>query len=89
MCSSDLQEDPDERVDLADSQEHAAIRADLTDRLIAELYGSDVQWVENGQLVGLPDRPYTPGPNKGLSGVRGLHFPSPPHDDSGQVVGTP
>ena len=84
-----MQEDPDERVDLADSQEHAAIRADLTDRLIAELYGSDLEWVENGRLVGLPDRPYTPGPNKGLSGVRGLHFPAPPLDDSGQVVGTP
>ena len=85
----DLQEDPDERVDLSLSEAHAAVCANLKEQLISQLYGSDLEWLDNGQLVGLPDRTYTPGSNKGLSGVRGLHFPSPPLDDSGQVVGIP
>ena len=85
----DLQEDPDERVDLSSSEAHASVCANLKEQLISQLYGGDLQWLDNGQLVGLPDRTYTPGSNKGLSGVRGLHFPSPPLDDSGQVVGIP
>lgn len=85
----DLQEDPDELNDLSESAAHATIREDLTQQLVAELYGDDLTWVKDGQLVGLPDKDYEPSPNKALSGVRGLHFPQPPLDNSGKVVGIP
>ena len=74
----DLDEDPRELSDLSDSTNHEDIRKDLTDRLISELYGGDESWVENGELVGLPDKPSDPKPNRGLSGQRGSHWPVPP-----------
>jgi arylsulfatase A-like enzyme len=82
----DLAEDPDELNDLSQSPAHAEVRQELTQKLSAEFYGGDEEWYQDGKLVGLPDRDYAPSPNKGLSGVRGLHFPPPPQDDSGQVV---
>ncbi len=74
----DLTEDPRELNDLSDSADHTEIRKDLTNKLIAELYGSDETWVVNGQLVGLPDQPSGSKPNRGLSGQRGSHWPVPP-----------
>ena len=74
----DLAEDPRELNDLSDSADHTEIRKDLTNKLIAELYGSDETWVVNGQLVGLPDQPSGSKPNRGLSGQRGSHWPVPP-----------
>ncbi|MEZ4561078.1 MAG: DUF4976 domain-containing protein, partial [Caldilineaceae bacterium] len=85
----DVAHDPQELTDLADSPEHATVRADLTARLVDELYGSDLAWLDDGALVGLPDRAYTPRGNRGLSGNRGIHWPPPPLDQSGRVVGAP
>ena len=39
--------------------------------LAAELWGDDVEWVENGQLVGMAAPDYVAQPDRGLSGQRG------------------
>lgn len=72
----DLQEDPLELKDLGGLPEFQEIRRGLEQQLIEEMYGSDEQWVDGGQLKGEPDREYTPPPNRGLSGWHGLHWPS-------------
>ncbi|MFH1569260.1 MAG: sulfatase/phosphatase domain-containing protein, partial [Gemmatimonadota bacterium] len=70
----DLAEDPQEMVDLSDSARHLEIRQRLAQILQGELYGTDQQWVRNGELVGEPDRPREPAPNRRLSGQRGWRF---------------
>ncbi|MCZ6679520.1 MAG: sulfatase-like hydrolase/transferase, partial [Candidatus Poribacteria bacterium] len=81
----DLESDPQELTDLSNSAEHADVLARLTDLLISQLYGGDEAWVQNGQLVGLPDRDFVPGPNRGLSSQRGAHWPPPPQTDMPQI----
>ncbi|GIV76647.1 sulfatase-like hydrolase/transferase [Litorilinea aerophila] len=85
----DLAEDPQECHDVARAAGYASIRAGLIERLMGELYGSDEGWIQGDQLVGEPAQPYRPRPNRGLSGQRGLHWPPPPLELSGQVVGAP
>jgi arylsulfatase A-like enzyme len=85
----DLESDPNEVEDLASLPRLAAIKQRLTEHLITEFYGSDLAWVQDGVLVGLPDRKYTPKPDRGLSGQRGIHWPPPPLDISGKPVGAP
>ncbi len=74
----DLETDPYELNDLSDSSTHTDKRAELTKQLIAELYGDDLNWLDNGQLNGLPDQQAEPAPNRGLSIQRGIHWPPPP-----------
>ncbi len=74
----DLQDDPHELTDLSASRDHAAKREELTARLIGELYGSDLDWLKDGELVGRPEPEYQPQPNRGLSLQRGVHWPHPP-----------
>ncbi|MGH7145034.1 MAG: sulfatase-like hydrolase/transferase [Planctomycetota bacterium] len=73
-----LKEDPRELLDRADVPACAAVRADLTARLIAELHGGDEAWVQNGHLVGLPAPAAADGahphPNFNFSNQRGLHY---------------
>jgi arylsulfatase A-like enzyme len=85
----DLENDPNEQEDLAGSPRTAAIQQALTEQLLAHLYGSDLAWVKEGALVGLPDRQFSPRPDRGLSGQRGIHWPPPPLDNSGKPVGAP
>ncbi|MCP5118995.1 MAG: sulfatase-like hydrolase/transferase, partial [bacterium] len=81
----DTREDPSEVNDLSGAGAHAETLDRLTDLLIGELYGGDEQWVRDGRLVGLPDRTFVPGPNKGLSSQRGQHWPPPPKTDMRQI----
>ena len=67
----DLENDPRELRDLSNSADHAATLQRLSQTLVAELYGSDLEWVRDGELVGEPDKPFTPVPNRGLSSQRG------------------
>ncbi len=75
--------------DHADGPDYADVRARLTAELVDNFYGVDEEWVEDGELVGWPDREYVPQPNRGLSGQRGIHYPPPPLDEPGRVVGVP
>lgn len=69
----DLVDDPGEFQDLSDSSDHAATLTSLQASLRAELYGSDLEWLRDDVLVGLPDEDAALLPNRGLSGQRGLH----------------
>ncbi|MEZ4731393.1 MAG: sulfatase-like hydrolase/transferase [Caldilineaceae bacterium] len=71
----DLQEDPNESLDCAQDPAYAEPLERLTQVLITQLYGGDEAWVQDGTLVGLPDRPFVPGPNRGLTSQRGAHWP--------------
>jgi len=57
--------------------------------LMSDLYGGDDAWVQDGQLVGLPDQEWSPSANRNLSGVRGLHYPTPPQINADKVAGLP
>ena len=81
----DLEDDPNELRDLSGSPAYQQVLIRLTEFLIGQLYGGDEAWVEGGQLIGLPDRAFVPGPNKWLSGQRGDHFPPPPRADTQQL----
>ncbi len=81
----DIDADPQELHDLSQSPDHGAVLEDLTQKLISELYGGDEGWVRDGELEGLPNREFRPGPNRGLSSVRGHHWPPPPKTDMQQI----
>ncbi len=87
-CSQlfDLKADPQESVDLSASPEHAEILERLTGLLKSQLYGGDEEWIKDDQLVGLPDREFVPGPNRGLTSQRGEHWPPPPKTNMPQIV---
>ena len=88
----DLRSDPHELTDLgsaAAASEAGAARRRLQRVLLEQLYGDDLAWVREGELVGLPDADYRTGPNKGLSGQRGGHWPPPPRTDMQQVQWLP
>jgi arylsulfatase len=85
----DLENDPEERHNLAGLPQYADVETRLTCLLIDELYGGDEKWVNDGELVGLPNQRYQPRPDRGLSGQRGIHWPPPPLDLSGKPVGAP
>ena len=80
-----LQDDPRELNDLSDKPEAAGSRGRLEEILVRQLYGADLEWVRDGKLVGVADRTYRPGGNKGLSGQRGGHWPPPPRTDMEQI----
>lgn len=67
----DLDADPHEMLDLAADPDHAPAVQRLTTLLISELYGADLDWVQDGQLVGVPAPDFQPQPNRGLVGQRG------------------
>jgi arylsulfatase A-like enzyme len=67
----DLEEDPMELEDLSDNHEYANIKKELQFILLENLYGSDLQWVNNDTLVGLPDKQFVPFRDRGLLAQRG------------------
>ena len=71
----DLEEDPEELVDIAGRAEAAGLRAEMEARLVDQLSGEDREWVVAGRLVGLPFEPSVQNRNKGLSTQRGIHWP--------------
>ena len=74
----DLQEDPQELVNLADDDRHSDTLEELTGLLVSELYGDDLNWLSDGRLQGLPEPTYIPADNRGLLLQRGVHWPPPP-----------
>ena len=81
----DLENDPRELRNLAHDRQYTEVVSRLSDILISQLYGGDEDWVRDGQFVGLPDRDFSPGPNRGLSSQRGLHWPPPPVTNMPQI----
>ena len=70
----DIENDPREMRDLSDDPNHAEELASLKNLLMGDLFGSDLEWVKDGELVGLPDIEFKPGPIQQLQGQRGIRF---------------
>ena len=70
----DMKADRRELCDLSDSPEHAETRTKLVGQLISHMYGSDHRWIDNGQLVGQPDRLAPHICSRGFGGQRGIRF---------------
>jgi len=87
----DLQEDPDERVDLSSSQRDADTRQRLEQVLASHCYGIDVEqgWVRNGRLIGYDPGAYVPKPDRSFSAQRGVQHPQPPSGPVADNVGFP
>jgi len=81
----DINADPHEMSDLSASPDHVEILERLTGLLVSQIYGGDEAWIKDGRLTGLPDRDFTPGPNKGLTSQRGEHWPPPPRTNMRQI----
>lgn len=81
----DLEADPQEMTDLAGDQAEADTLASLKELLRSELYGLDEKWLDGETFVGGPNRKYNPGPNRGLSLVRGHQWPVPPINKKGDM----
>ncbi len=70
----DLDEDPDELRDLADLPALAHVRQRLTESLLRNLYGTDREWIRDGQIVGKPDLPRKHRAVHAYNGQRGWRF---------------
>ena len=72
----DMSADTEELHDLADDPSCAEVRERLTRLLVQNLYGSDLEWMDGDELVGLPDIEWTPRrpPDRELGGQRGWRF---------------
>lgn len=77
----DVVNDPNEMKTLAGDSNYSEVLDRLTGLLITQLYGGDEDWVQDGKLVGLDNRPFIERPNRSLSSQRGGHFPPPPAID--------
>lgn len=71
-----LSEDPCELEDLSEDKSFSGIMEDLKSTFIDNLYGSDVDWVEQGKIIGFPDKPFRKNPEmrktaRGLLAQRG------------------
>ena len=75
--------DPYELHDLASQPSMANTLVRLKNLLISELYGSDSEWLTDGELVGLPNRTYRHAPNRSLGLMRGHQWPVPPVNPGG------
>ncbi len=79
----DLENDPDEMDDLAGNPDQQERLERMQQLLIADLYGSDLEWIRDGEFVGEPGGTYHPGPNRELSLTRGHQWPVPPMNPKG------
>lgn len=70
----DIEADPRETQDLASDPAHAAALQELMALLVQNSYGNDSEWIKDGQVVGLPHKPFVPGDIRHLQGQRGLRF---------------
>ena len=70
----DLEADPRETQDLASVPAYAADLDAMKNLLIENLLDSDFEWLQNGELVGLPEKTFVPPSTKHLMGQRGIRF---------------
>ncbi|MEM9476967.1 MAG: sulfatase-like hydrolase/transferase [Pseudomonadota bacterium] len=79
----DLADDPCELTDLAEDPMYRDTLGHLKALLTQALYGTDLDWLEDGELVGLPNRRYRHAPNRSLGLTRGHQWPVPPVNPGG------
>ena len=72
----DLSKDPDEEHDLAGQLSYGEVQKKMTAFLIKELYGDDLQWLQDGKLVGFQPV-FAEKTDYGLYNQRGYHWPQP------------
>ena len=70
----DVANDPRESRDLAGDSGFADTLNRLKSRLVEHLYGEDLNWLKDGELVGLPAMQYVPSAKRAMRGQRGLRF---------------
>lgn len=70
----DVVNDARETHDLSEDPSYAEELASLKELLKENIWGSDLEWVKDGELVGLPDKAFQPGPIQQLQGQRGIRF---------------
>jgi arylsulfatase A-like enzyme len=70
----DMDQDSREQHDLSEQPDYQEIRERLERRLVEQLYGVDEEWVQDGELVGWPDRTAQPQDARRLVSQRGLRF---------------
>ena len=70
----DIENDPRETTDLSKDAQYVEALERLKGLLIQNLYGGDEDWVQDGVLVGLPDKEFIAPDNRGMLGQRGLRF---------------
>ena len=76
----DLDNDPDELCDLASDPSVAGVRERLTGLMIDNLYGSDLEYLRDGKLVGVPDDDFkSRGYDRNFGGQRGWRFGTSPN----------
>ncbi|WP_252198386.1 sulfatase-like hydrolase/transferase [Clostridium sp. MCC353] len=73
----DLKNDRKEQCDLSENPEYREVLDKLKSILIKELYGEDLNWIKDGQLVGMEIREERKRPDYGLYNQRGYHWPPP------------
>lgn len=84
----DLIDDPREMTNLAGAPAHAETLARLQEVLISEMYSVDLDWIEDGKLIGKPDREYRWAPHRSLNSQRGDGWPPSPKVDIPQIEWT-
>lgn len=70
----DVESDPRETNDLSGDPRYAGELERLKGLLIQNLYHEDEEWVQNGELVGLPEKEFVPPEDRDLGYQRGLRF---------------
>lgn len=73
----DIENDPDEKTNLANDSSCANIKQKLTDYLIANLYKGDEEWAKGNELVGTQNKTFVRMPDYTLNNQRGGHWPPP------------
>jgi len=73
----DTKTDPNEHVNRYDDESLCEIRQALYAYLIENLYGDDLSWIQDGQLVGFDAGTFSPAADYALYNQRGLHWPAP------------
>ena len=87
----DLENDPDELIDLSKSSNFKEELKALKNELIKNLYGSDKEncYFKNNELCGFDPGQYIPSQDISLSAQRGLHYPPPPQGKVSDKMGFP
>lgn len=73
----DMDNDRKEMHDLSGDVRYCSVLEDLKKRLVDNLYGQDLNWIENGVLVGFTPSTDKGKPDFGLYNQRGYHWPAP------------